>query len=213
MGDFNINYFSTATNLNLKRAFNDLGPTQIIKTATRITKDSSTSIDLIFTNKAANVTNASSFPLSFNDHDMIGCVRKINTIKYDPRAIECRDYKHNHNDLWNDIKNINWKPIEKESDVNKALKNFNAKVSEVFDRHARTIQKNVKRRPCKWLTRELKKKMNNRDRQLSKARKSSLENDWSSYKRLRNRCNTLIRKAKTHYQNLLTENETNLRQF
>ena len=119
----------------------------------------------------------------------------------------------NHNDLWNDIKNINWKPIEKESDVNKALKNFNAKVSEVFDRHARTIQKNVKRRPCKWLTRELKKEINNRDRQLRKARKSSSENDWSSYKRLRNRCNTLIRKAKTHYQNLLTENETNLCQF
>ena len=88
MGNFNINYLSTAKNLNLKRTFNNLGLTQIIRTATRITKDSSTSIDLIFTNKAANVTNASSFPLSFSDHDMIGCVKKINTIKYDPRTIE-----------------------------------------------------------------------------------------------------------------------------
>ena len=69
MGDFNINYLSNATNLNVKRAFNNLGLTQIIKTATRITKDSSTSIDLIFTNKVANVANASSFPLSFSDHD------------------------------------------------------------------------------------------------------------------------------------------------
>ena len=118
MGDFNINYLSNATNLNVKRAFNNLGLTQIIKTATRTTEDSSTSIDLISANKAANVTNASSFPLSFSDHDMIGCVRKISTIKYDPRTIECRDYKHyNHNDLCNYIKNINWKPIEEASDV------------------------------------------------------------------------------------------------
>ena len=76
---------------------------------------------------------------------MIGCVKKINTIKYDPRTIECRDYEHyNHNDLCNDIKNINWEPIEEASDVNKALKYFNAKVSEVFDRYAPTIQKKVK---------------------------------------------------------------------
>ena len=39
MGNFNINYLSTAKNLNLKRAFNNLGLTQIIRTATRITKD------------------------------------------------------------------------------------------------------------------------------------------------------------------------------
>ena len=132
MGDFNINYLSTATNLNLKRAFNNLGLAQIIKTATRITKNSSTSIHLIFTNKAANVMNASSFPLSFGDLDVIGCVRKINTIKCDPRTIECCDYKHNHKNLCNDIRNINWKPIEEASDVSKVLKYFSTKVFEVW---------------------------------------------------------------------------------
>ena len=172
-----------------------MGLSQIIKAAARITKDLSTSIDLIFTNKAANVTNASFFPLWFMDHDMIGCVRRINTIKYDPRAMECRGCKHyKHNDLCNEIKNINWKPIEEASDVNKALKFFNAKVYEVLNRHEPTIQKNVKGRPCKWLTRELKTEMNNQDQQIRKARKSTLESDWSSYKRLWNCCNTLIRK-------------------
>ena len=76
------------------------------------------------------------------------------------------------------------------------------------------MENNFKGRPCKWLTGELKKEINNRDRQLRKVRKSNSENDRSSYKRLQNRCNTLIRKAKTSYhQNLLTENETNPRQF
>ena len=49
--------------------------------------------------------NASYFPLFFSDHDMIGCVRKIKIINYDPRTTECRDCKHyNHNDQCNDIK-------------------------------------------------------------------------------------------------------------
>ena len=162
MGDFKINYLSNATTQNVKRTFNILALTQIIKTETRINEDSSTRIDLIFTKKAAKVTNASSFPLSFSYHDMIGCVKKINTIKYDSRTIEYRDYKYyNHNDLCNDIKNIDWKPIEKTSDVNEALKYFNTKVSDAFDRHAPTIEKNVKGRSCKWLTRELKKEMYN----------------------------------------------------
>ena len=46
MGDFDINYLSNAANINVKKAFNNLGLTQIIRTATRITEDSSTSIDL-----------------------------------------------------------------------------------------------------------------------------------------------------------------------
>ena len=46
MGDFDINYLSNAANINVKKAFNNLGLTQISKTATRITEDSSTSIDL-----------------------------------------------------------------------------------------------------------------------------------------------------------------------
>ena len=122
----------------------------------------------------ANVTIVSSFPLFSSDHHMISCVRKINTIKCDPRTIERCDYKHhNHNDLCNDIKSINPKPIEEVSDVNKVLEYFNAKVSEVSDRHAPSIQKKVKGRPCKWLTRELKKEMNNRVRQLRKAKKSN----------------------------------------
>ena len=45
---------------------------QIIKTATRITEDSSTSIDLIFTSKVANVMNTSLITYEY----MIGYVKK-----------------------------------------------------------------------------------------------------------------------------------------
>ena len=94
----------------------------------------------------------------------------------------------------------------------KCLNISTQKYPKVFDSHAPTIKKNIKGKPYKWMTRGLKKEMNNQDRQLRKVRKSNSEKDWSSYKRLRNHCNNQIRKAKT-YQNLPTENETNPHQF
>ena len=44
----------------------------------------------------------------------------------------------------------------------------------------------VKGKNCPWLTKGLKKLMNERDYFLKKARKSGNEIDWSAYRRLRN---------------------------
>ena len=151
MGDFDINYLSNAANINVKKAFNNLGLTQIIKTATRITEDSSTSIDLSLQTKRLmlRMRHLSLCPSVI----MIWLVvwRKstpANTIQEQSNVLTA----NNHNDLCNDTKNINWKPIEEASEVNKAFRYFNTKVSKIFDRHEPTIQKNVKGRPCKWLT-------------------------------------------------------------
>jgi len=215
MGDFNINYQSNSTNTNLKASIHTLGFKQIVKTSTRTTENSSTLIDLIFANTTANLTNISCFPLSFSDHDMIGCSRKINQLKYSHRIIECRDYRaYDPIVMCDELKNINWSPIEEATDVNTAVDYLNTKLTDIYDRHAPKVQKTVKGRPCKWLTRELKTEMNSRDCQLRKARRTKTENDWSRYKTLRNRCNTLIKKAKSAYhRNVLTENESNPRKF
>ena len=56
--------------------------------------------------------------------------------------------------------------------------------------------------------------MNNRDYHLRKARRTKAEVDWSMYKRLRNRVNCLIDKAKQSYnKNLLTENANDPKRF
>ena len=47
-----------------------------------------------------------------------------------------------------------------------------------------------------------------------KAHKSAKGNDWSMYKKQRNKCNNLIKKAKaTYHRNLIEENATNPRTF
>ena len=164
-----------------------------------------TLIDLIFTNTPVNITEVSTFALSFSAHDMIGCSRKINHQKYDPKIVECRDYKnYNPEAMCDEIKNIELIPLEEITDINIAVDYFNTKVTEVFDRHAPKTRKHVKG----------KQTLNDRDRLLKKAHKTKSENDWSRYKILHNHSNSLIKKAKsTYHKTLISENETNPRKF
>ena len=49
--------------------------------------------------------------------------------------------------------------------------------------------------------------MNRRDQTLRKARKSKSNEDWKSYKTLRNKCNKKIKKAKSnHHKEVLNDN-------
>ena len=58
------------------------------------------------------------------------------------------------------------------TEVNVALKYFNHKLKNLFDKHAPISEKRVKSCPCKWLTAELKIEMDNRDKLHQKAQKS-----------------------------------------
>ena len=67
---------------------------QLIKSDTRVTEDSSTLIDLIFTNKLSNIVLSDVIETHISDHHMIKCIRKINHQKFAPSEIVCRNYKN-----------------------------------------------------------------------------------------------------------------------
>jgi exonuclease III len=92
MGDLNVNYLKSSKNKDLKQLIAAQGFDQLINKATRVTKDTSTLIDIILTNKKENISISNVFPIGISDHDMIGCVRKLNHRKYKPRTITCRNF-------------------------------------------------------------------------------------------------------------------------
>ena len=84
---------------------------------------------------------------------------------------------------------------------------FTSSLQLVFETHAPHIEKRVKGRPCPWLDIDTKKLMNRRDQTLRKARKSKSNDDWKSYKILRNKCNKKIKKTKSnHHKKVLNDN-------
>ena len=109
MGDTNINYLDKNNHNDIKDIFMLNGYKQLVTKATRITEDSKTLIDTIFTNKPENISKTDTIPTSLSDHDMVGCVRKLNHLKYESKTLHCRNYKnYDPKALQKDLQEQSW---------------------------------------------------------------------------------------------------------
>ena len=76
--DANVNFLTEKENKELKSIFSVYGLKQILAKPTRISETAETFIDVILTNNPSNIARHDVIPTSIGDHDMPGCVRKIN---------------------------------------------------------------------------------------------------------------------------------------
>ena len=215
LGDFNANYLNSQDNKELKAIINLNGLEQIISEPTRITETSSTLIDIILTNNKSNINKVIVKPLSIGDHDLVGCVRKLHSKKYNSRTINARDYKnYDPAKLVSDVKKINWESLYNRNNIESAAKIFTTTLKSIFDMHAPYKSKVVKGKPAPWLKADLRKLMDQRDQALRKARRTKLQEDFETFKVLRNRCNGKLKEAKRKYhRNLINDNQGNPRKF
>ena len=215
LGDVNVNYLVKDNNKDFKEILNLLGLKQLVKEATRICDTTKTLIDIIASNKPELIRCTEVFPSDFSDHELIGCIRKLNHLKFQPKEIKCRDYsRYNHEEMNRDILNADWSDVYNTNDVNTAWNAFYQIAYAIFDQYAPLITKRVKSKPAPWLTPQIKAVMNDRDKLMRKYRKSKSDFDKREYQNKRNRVNILLRKAKTNYsKELLRENSNDPESF
>ena len=215
LGDVNVNYLNKNANKDFKSILNLFGMKKIITTPTRITNNTSTLIDIIATTHCQHIKTFCTIPSGIADHEMVGCVRKVNHIKYEPKTITCRDYRNYQPDLArNDLNSKDWNYFYFLKDVNAAWKVLSDYLTETINTHAPKITRRIKGKPCPWITPDIKALMSERDKMLRKSRKTKNELDISSYKNLRNRVNIMVRNAvSTYNKNLLSENKSDPRKF
>eukprot|EP00794_Sanderia_malayensis_P004093 gene4093-4647_t len=200
---------------DFKSILNLFGLKQLIQKPTRITNSTSTLIDIIGTNNPATIRDARVIPTGIGDHDMVGCVRKINLTREAPRQITCRNYRNYDSDkMSEDLRNSDWLRVLNYVEVNKAWGYMKDILSGVFNKHTPKIQKIVKGKVAPWLNEGVKRLMNERDKVLRKFRKTKAEVDQAAYKEKRNAVNVAMRKAKSSYhRKLLSENAGNPNRF
>ena len=151
---------------------------QVINDGTRfdIHHNTSTLIDVIFVKNDFAVTRTSVIPMSIGDHNMVGCIYKLNNARFSQKNIHCRDYRNYDPPLMNrDIRQSRINEVNKMKNVNDAWNHIKNILLEVFQKHAPIINKRVRGKPCPWLTNDLKSKMNTRDKLLRKMRKTQLQ--------------------------------------
>ena len=142
LGDVNVNYLVKEDNKDFKEILALLGLKQLIKDATRICETTKTLIDIIATTNCKYIRSANVFPSGFSDHDLIGCVRKVNHLRFKPKEIRCRDYsRYNPDQLNRDLRDADWSEVYGTNDVNIAWKAFHKIMSTLFDIHVPMINK------------------------------------------------------------------------
>ena len=119
-----------STNYHLKRKlfnFADLHSLeQLIKSPTRITESSETTIDLIFVNNNHRIVDSGVVHCSISDHSLVYCILKAGVPRAAPRIIEHRSYKNYNKDAFiRDLNGINWDLINDEPNVELAVKLWN----------------------------------------------------------------------------------------
>ena len=142
LGDFNCDYSKAHKNQSLKSTMASFGLHQQVTTPTRIDETSQSMIDLVLTNMPHNICKTVVLESCLSDHHLVGTVRKLNSLRFSPRLITCRNYKNYEKENLNkDLKEAPWNQVLKSHDAEIAYNAFESILTKVFDKHAPVTQK------------------------------------------------------------------------
>ena len=221
-GDFNINFLAPDSyptiffQMNVCEPF---GLTQMVKDPTRVTSTTSTLIDLLLVSHSENVKKCGVIDVpGISDHCCVYMAYSIHKPKFKPKTFTKRDFsKFKQDDFLRDIRSAPFELIYSvhEDNLDDQATIFENIFCSVLDKHAPFKTFTVKHPKSPWLTDEIKKKMNLRDKfknhfnSIKRKLDSSLEGSpehstlknkldtcGEHFRILRNCVNRLVRDAK-----------------
>ena len=107
------------------------------------------------------------------------------------------------------IANIDWSDLFETTNLDLAYDMFKNRVVNILDSEAPMSVKQVKKNFNTWIRQEMKDIMRQRDTARDKAKDKDTNEDWKTYRALRNRCTLETKKDnKLHYENMYNKCET-----
>lgn len=195
LGDVNVDH--TYDNI-VAQTMQNYNFSQLISEPTRITKTSSTIIDIIYINKSDFVGHAGTINTDLiSDHRAVFCELNLSVPKAIPKIITYRNFKYFNRHLFiHDLQLINWDTIYYLNDINTKISFLYNNILNLFDKHAPYTSSRITKPYAPWITSTIKDLQKIRNRALSKYKKSKSMGDWSYYKFLRNYTLGAIRREK-----------------
>ena len=172
LADLNAENLDRTKDKDVKRKLGDNGLKQIIDKATRVTRDTRSLIDIIATSHKQNALDTIVYGNSMSDHNLVGMIIKKDNRKFIPRMVYKRNYaKYDIDSFKTDLRNQSWTQVRNEASASNGWSTFKRLLKSVIDKHAPLGQKKIRGCDCPWLTNEIRKKTNERDFLLRKAKK------------------------------------------
>ena len=208
-GDFNINFLqpeSYPTSFFQLNVIEPFGLSQVIKEPTRVTATTSTLIDLILVNNPDNVKTCGVVDVpGISDHHLVYMAYAIKKPKFTPKTFTRRDFKNFSQEAF--MRDINLAPFEhvyavEDDELDKKATIFENIFNDVLDKHAPFKTFTVQHPKTPWLTTEIKKLMNERDKQKNmfnslKKKLSKLHSGTAEYCSLKRQLNQADENFKT----------------
>ena len=213
LGDFNYCLLKNKQN-KMTKVLETNGFTQLIKTPTRVTNNSSTLIDHIYVNETRKISQSGVLESGISDHFITYCTRKTlrgqigkhSTVKIRPM----KDYsKESFVEL---LESYNWDLVYQIRDnVDEAWEKFYTMFTQALNDTVPEKEIRIKGRTEPWIDAEVLELMQERDRALYNANHNKSDSNLrSTYKRLRNKVIKQTRKIKSkHFCEKIEENKDN----
>lgn len=202
MGDFNLDWQSSASSY-LKEVSGNLGLSQLVREPTRPNPKNvskSSLIDLIFSNRSDKISACGVFPQGISDHCPIACIRDSHLVKNKTLTVLRRSFKSfNEQAFVEDLVTSNSHLNLESTDVQVALDSFVSSFNTIANKHAPLKRIHIKNRVTPWFSQELSSLFNDRNVAWSRARRTGDPQLWSSFRQIRNKCTSAVRKAKSNY--------------
>ena len=214
MGDFNCDLLSSNLDSKTHKLVSIMDESllsQLIVSPTRVTINSKTLIDHMYTTCVDNHVLSGVVKTHLSDHFLTFTIINCNDINESPNTIRSRSFKNFKEDAFvNDLIQLPFVDIQEVKDVDEAWNKWYDLLMSLVNKHAPYKTKRVRKKQCPWITGDTIASMHTRDFYHRKAMKYDLPQFWEEYRIKRNEVTNSIRSAKQEYvQGLLNEKAGN----
>ena len=200
-GDFNCDMLSLPTqSKRLQVIMSNYGLTQLVTDPTRVTRNTESMIDLLYTTNPEMFDRMVCHDLGISDHSLILGAINSTTGQRAQKFRQVRCYgKCNLDKLLQELKAAPWHIMDRFPSMNSKWEFWKATFLNIVDANIPLVKTRVRDKSMPWISREIRMLMRKRSYQCTKAKKSKKAEDWARYKTLRNEVTTKLRQAKLSY--------------
>ena len=201
IGDMNINFGDKKYQVvrDLELTLKAHGLRQLIKEHTRLSATSRSIIDLIFTNSEF-VANSGCIDINISDHLATFVTRKKHGTKAKKIRFQGRSYRtYVKENFQGDLIREDWTDFNDSVDPNTCWEIMIGNILRVLETQCPSRMLTVKEVNNPWITREALELINDKDRALSKAKRTNREQDWREARLMRNQVGVAIQNMRREF--------------
>lgn len=207
-GDINLDLLSESQNARkFENALECFKLKQIISSPTRLTKSTSTLLDVIIVPINDNYTFGVENVFNISDHLLVFGQYSINQVKNSSISVKVRNLKGvDKNHITELLKITPLEDIFYINDINRKVVHFTKLIVDLFDFIApiKNIRKHKFNPP--WFTDTVKEMVSLKEKAFNRFKKTGRKNDWEYYKQLKNETTNAISREKKAYMEFCLTN-------